>query len=176
MEQTIKKNDIELEPGIDPTELEYLNRKIKDNHNLLLGVIAGFIAALIGAGIWAGITIATDYQIGWMAVGVGFLVGYAVRYFGKGIDNIFGIMGATLSLFGCALGNLLTMCIILANQENLQLLEVISILNVEVIFSLMKETFHAMDLLFYGIAIYEGYTLSFRQYTEQEVANMKQYA
>lgn len=30
-----------------------------------------------------------------------------------------------------------------------------------------------MDLLFYGIAIYEGYKFSFRQIIEQELATLK---
>jgi hypothetical protein len=37
----------------------------------------------------------------------------------------------------------------------------------------LLETFQPMDLLFYGIAIYEGYKFSFRQLTEQELAALK---
>ena len=47
--------------------------------NLPPGVVAGLGAAIVGAAIWAAITAATDYQIGFMAIGVGFLAGFAVR-------------------------------------------------------------------------------------------------
>jgi hypothetical protein len=32
----------------------------------------------------------------------------------------------------------------------------------------MMATFHPMDLLFYGIAVYQGYQLSFRELTEND--------
>src|SRR5262245_66169208 len=75
--------------------------------NLPLGFMAGLLAAAVGAGLWALITIFVGFQIGWMAVGVGFLVGWAVRVAGKGRHRAFGIMGALLALSGCAVGNLL---------------------------------------------------------------------
>jgi hypothetical protein len=47
---------------------------------LLLGGLAGLAAAIIGAIVWAVLTVMTNYhQIGWMAVGVGALVGFALR-------------------------------------------------------------------------------------------------
>lgn len=42
-------------------------------------VIAGGIGGLLGAAIWAGISYATNYEIGWIAWGIGFVVGVAVR-------------------------------------------------------------------------------------------------
>jgi len=37
----------------------------------------------------------------------------------------------------------------------------------------MKETFSPIDLLFYGIAIYEGYKLAVRQVTDEEMASVQ---
>lgn len=132
-----------------------------ENQNLALGLAAGAGAAVIGAVIWALITITTNYQIGWMAVGVGFLVGYAIRYFGKGIDLVFGVSGAVIALLGCISGNFLTVVIIIAGQEQVGVMTVLSQLSPGIIGDLMKETFQPMDLLFYGIAVYEAYKLSF---------------
>jgi hypothetical protein len=70
---------------------------------LLLGGLAGLAAAIVGAVIWAVITVTTDHQIGWMALGVGALVGFALRI-GNG-GKAFGILGALFALFGCVLGN-----------------------------------------------------------------------
>jgi hypothetical protein len=70
---------------------------------LLLGGFAGLAAAIIGAIIWAVVTVTTKYQIGWMALGVGTLVGFALRI-GNG-GKTFGILGAFLALFSCILGN-----------------------------------------------------------------------
>ena len=128
--------------------------------NLPMGFMAGLVAAAVGAGLWALVTIVTGFQIGWMAVGVGFLVGWAVRIAGKGTHRAFGIMGALLALGGCAVGNLLTIVVIAARHFEIPLVAVFSRLTPDVVVQLMGATFSPMDLLFYGIAIYEGYRFS----------------
>ena len=42
-----------------------------------------------------------------------------------------------------------------------------------VLLEIMKETFRPMDLLFYAIAVYEGYKFSFRQISEEEMASLQ---
>lgn len=138
-----------------------------ENQNLAMGIAGGIGAAIVGAVLWAAITVTTDYQIGWMAVGVGFLVGYAVRRFGKGRDQAFGIAGAVISLLGCLAGNMLTVVIVVSRQENIAIAAILSRLTPGVIVSLLQETFQVMDLLFYGIAVYEGYKFSFAPETGQ---------
>lgn len=129
--------------------------------NLTLGVIGGIAAALAGAVIWAIITVATGYQIGWMAVGVGFLVGYAVRLLGKGSDALFGAAGAIIALLGCVAGNLLTVVILVSRQESIGVMTLLGRLTPGLAVEILKETFQPMDLLFYGIAVYEAYKFSF---------------
>ncbi len=70
---------------------------------LFLGALAGLAAAFVGAVVWAIVTVTTKYQIGLVAIGIGALVGFAVRI-GNG-GKAFGILGAFLALFGCVLGN-----------------------------------------------------------------------
>jgi hypothetical protein len=132
-----------------------------ENPNLALGLAAGIAAAIVGAVLWALITVATEYQIGWMAVGVGLLVGYAVRTFGKGLDSVFGISGSVIALLGCIAGNFLTVVIVVSRQEHLEVMTVLSRLTPGMVVDLLKETFQPMDLLFYGIAVYEAYKFSF---------------
>ena len=81
------------------TEADYFPEK-----RLLLGGFAGLAAAIIGAIIWAVVTVTTKYQIGLMALGVGALVGFAMRI-GNG-GKSFSILAALLAFFGCILGNL----------------------------------------------------------------------
>jgi hypothetical protein len=157
---------------IDELKLQTYVQEIKDNQNLSLGILGGLGAAAIGATIWAMITTLTNYQIGWMAVGVGLLVGMGVRSLGKGIDTSFGVIGAALSLLGCLAGNLLTICILISRQENIELFNLLSRLNPSTTFQLMKATFNPMDLLFYGIAVYEGYRFSFRRLSEDELSRL----
>ena len=133
----------------------------KPESNLALGTLAGIGAAIVGAGIWAAITALTSFQIGWMAIGVGFLVGFAVRLVGKGTEPVFGVVGALLALVGCALGNLLTYAWFIAADQGIPYGEFLSSMNVTLMADIMVATFAAMDLLFYGIAAYCGFRYSF---------------
>jgi hypothetical protein len=157
------------ENAVDPVILQAALHRLRFEQNLALAVLAGGAAALLGACVWAAITFATSFQIGWMAVGVGFLVGYAVRTFGKGIDKSFAIVGAAWSLAGCAVGNLLSVIGVISKQQNIPFFDILEKLNPEIVASLMQATFSPMDLLFYGIAVYEGYRFSLRQITQGDL-------
>lgn len=131
--------------------------------NLPLAILAGVVSAIIGAVLWAVITAVTGYQIGFMAIGVGLLVGVAVLKFGRGITPLYGVVGAVCALFGCVLGNVLTACYFIGKGEGLDTVTVLnSVLGQGQLVPLITESFQGMDLLFYGIAVIEGYRRSFR--------------
>jgi len=152
----------------DPVGMQMFMQRLRSQQNLSGGIVAGTGAAIVGAVLWASVTAITEYQIGWMAIGIGFLVGFAVRKFGQGVDRAFGLAGAGLALFGCMLGNLLTVCIAVAYQFDVSFMEVISSLNGVAVSDIVAETFQPMDLLFYGIALWAGYKYSVRTPTEAE--------
>jgi len=157
---------------LDPSQIQYLQQRLESEQNLPLAAIGGFGAALLGAAVWAGITVVSGYQIGFMAIGIGFLVGFVVRSLGKGITSMFGILGAVLSLLGCALGNLLAITALVAHEQGVAFLNALSQLNPQLARELMVAFFGPMDLLFYAIALYYGYKLAFRQLTESDLQNM----
>jgi hypothetical protein len=142
-------------PSVQPA-IEQLD----DQPNLLLGLVGGVLAMLVGAIIWGAITYFTEYQIGWMAIGVGFLVGVAIRFFGRGKTMIFGVSGAVLALIGCVLGNLMFYSGVIAREENASFLEVFFFffLSPAASIELFTLAFDFMDLLFYGLAAYAGFS------------------
>ena len=75
--------------SIDPQKLERYMNRIRDEQKLSLGITGGFLGAAIGAVLWAVVTVVTEYQIGYMALGVGFLAGFGVRLRGEGNDEKF---------------------------------------------------------------------------------------
>ena len=107
-----------------------------------------------------------------MAIGVGFLVGYAVRLAGKGVTIAFGFVGAALALVGCALGNLLAVTSMVAANEGVPMLDALMQIDLPMAQELMVAFFSPMDLLFYAIAVYEGYRLSFREVGADELDGM----
>ncbi len=80
-------------------------------------LLAGLAAALAGALAWALITVLTHYKVGLVAVGLGFLVGGVVRRFGGAGSQPHAVLSAILALLGCALGNLLSACALIAVER-----------------------------------------------------------
>lgn len=157
---------------IDDLKLQMLRDRLRSEQNLGAGTGAGAVAAVLGAVLWAVLTVLTGYQIGWMAVGIGFLVGFAVRYFGKGVDTSFALVGAVLSLAGCVFGNVLSVYGFASKELGIPLTEVLGRIEPGVLFQILVDTFSPIDLLFYGIAVYEGWKLSQRRLTPEELERL----
>ncbi|MEJ2510629.1 MAG: hypothetical protein P8Y72_03430 [Anaerolineales bacterium] len=93
MEEIQEPPQREMKANISEDVLRARVEDLKLQQNLGLGIIGGAIGGLLGAVVWAAVTYLTEYQIGWLALGVGYLVGIGVRLLGKGIDKVFGIAG-----------------------------------------------------------------------------------
>ena len=156
-------------PQVPNPVLKLTLEALRSEQNLAMGVFAGFIAAIAGAAVWGMVTAYTEYQIGYMAIGVGFLVGFAVRVAGKGIDPSFGVVSAVLALLGCVLGNLWTMTYFLAAKQGVPFVKAVTQLNPDIAVNIMVSTFSYMDVVFYGLALYFGYKYGFRRITEDEL-------
>ena len=141
---------------------EELKDELRPHQVLSYAIIGGLFLSIICALIWAVITVSTEYQIGFMAIGVGIVVGMGVRFFGAGIDTIYGFIGAFFALLGCVLGNLFSQIGFVANAESIGYFHTLSLLDFDTIISIYEESFSGMDILFYGFAIFEGYKFAFR--------------
>jgi mannose/fructose/N-acetylgalactosamine-specific phosphotransferase system component IID len=177
MEQNAIKNqtpeksaETTISRDYDEMRLRKFMEDARANQNLSMAILGGAAAAALGAVLWGVITYVTAFQIGWMAVGVGFLVGYVVQRLGQGVDTSFGIIGALLALGGCMMGNLFASCIAISQQYQIGLGEVLATLNLPIVVDIMTQTFNPIDLLFYAIAVYEGYRFSFRRISDEELA------
>lgn len=135
--------------------------------NLPKGVLYALGACILGAAAWALISVSTGYQIGYMAIGVGFFVGFAMRQ-GKGIRPIFGIIGAALALLSCVLGDFFSFVGYIAQDYEVSYTDVLLQADYGEMASLMLENVASMTAVFYGIAVYEGFKLSFRPQNQPE--------
>ena len=164
--EELKSNEVEQQ--LSPETIEELRMEQK----LIPGIVSGLVVGLVGALLWAAISVLTQYQIGYMAIAIGAGVGFAIRKMGKGIDQIFGISGAVISLLSVLFGNFLSIIGLLADEIGLGYIKMLSGLDAVgygFVFELMKKSFQPMDLLFYGLAIYAGYKFSFRKIIEKEL-------
>ena len=87
----------------------------------------------------------------------------------KGVDQIFGISGAIIAVLSCALGNLLSIVGFAAEYGDLSYFDALAQVDYSVLFEIMAESFSFMDVVFYGIAAYEGYKFAFRAFTQEEI-------
>jgi hypothetical protein len=134
--------------------------QLDNQPSLLMGLIGGTVAMLVSAIIWGVISYVTEYQIGWMAIGVGFLVGIAIKFFGKGKSMMFGVSSAVLALIGCVLGNLIFYSGIIAREESASFLQVFFILLLQpaAAIEVFSIAFGFMDIVFYALAAYVGFS------------------
>lgn len=51
-----------------------------ENPNMPIAVLLGLFAGIVSGIIWYAFTAITNYQVGYVAIGVGFLIGYAVLW------------------------------------------------------------------------------------------------
>jgi len=133
---------------------------MRSEQNFPLALVAGIAAAIAGAALWALVTVAIEMKLGLIAVAVGYLVGQAIRFAGKGIDPKFGYLGAACGLLGCVLGNISSGLIFYAHIAHLDAATLISQLDLDLIRKVVIGTASPMDIVFYAIGIYEGYKFS----------------
>ena len=149
-----------MEPSLSPRQPTFV-ADAPASGNLALAGVAGLVAALVGAVLWAFLASATHLKIGYAAVGVGYLVGLAMRAAGKGRSPVFGYVGAALALFGCVVGDILSDCSVLATQISKPLTEVLGLLTPASAFDLLQAGFQPLDALFYILAAMAGYRNAF---------------
>ena len=168
-DQTATQPAQEQAISIDPQKLQRYMERLRDEQSLMMGITGGLLGAAIGAILWAIITVLTKYQIGYMALGIGFLAGIGVKLLGKGVDAKFQYTGAALALVGCLAGNLMVVIIFGSMETGISITTILSRLTPAVIIDLYKATFNIMDILFYGLAITIGYKYSLKTIPQEDV-------
>ena len=148
-------------------------KKLQMEQRLTHGIVSGLVVGILGAILWGIITVKTGFQFGYMALAIGAGVGFTIRIFGKGVNSIFGLWGAGISLFSVVFGNFLSIIGFIANSEGLGYIETFLLFDYSYLPQVMRETFSIIDLVFYGIAVIEGYKFSFREITENKIAELK---
>ena len=141
---------------------------------MFMAVIGGLLGAFAGLAIWATFAPATHWLTGLMAIAMGPLVGAGVRTLGHGLERPYGYLGAAISLFACVLGSALSACIVAAEQEGLPLHMALKEIDPETIPDLLVTTFDPVNVLFYLVAMFEGYYFSLRKITEAEINRVMQ--
>jgi hypothetical protein len=158
--------------GAPPTQAQLiaaLNAKLLREQNLPLAIVAAAVSAVIGSALWMGITVATQMHLGLVALAVGAGIGYAVRYAGKGVTKIYGVIGAVFTLLSCLAGEITAGMATVASRHGIDFFTVLTEIDLGKLTEAILENTSPIGYLIYGIGIYEGYKFSFRRLTPQEL-------
>lgn len=158
--------------ALEAMQVQAIVQELRSRQNFWFALVAGLVAALACAYIWALISVTVTFQIGWMAIGIGFVVGWVVLRTGKGVSPVFGYLGALLALFSVAAGNILIGAMVLSDEYAMPLSEVVGIFlgAPQIMVEILQIGFSPVDLLFYGIALYQGYRFSYNVIDEAGIA------
>lgn len=124
--------------------------------NIGLGLAAAFAAAVVSAGVYGAIIGMTKHEIGWAAVGVGFLIGLAAGRIG-GRNPVLPVASAILSLAAVYLGQLVGEAMLIADQVNAGFSEVF-FQHADVVQEAWKADADPLTFLFFAIAAYVAFT------------------
>ncbi|WP_411071445.1 hypothetical protein [Streptomyces sp. cmx-4-25] len=124
--------------------------------NVGLGLLAAFVAALVAAAAYGGIAGAVEREIGWAAVGVGFLVGLAAGKVG-GANPVLPVAGAVLALGAVYLGELILLAIIGGKELGVPATELFFD-HFDVITAAWKEGLGPFTFLFFGLAAFAAFS------------------
>ncbi|CAM5556471.1 hypothetical protein [Streptomyces griseorubiginosus] len=125
-------------------------------NNLGLGLVAAFVAAVVAAGVYGAIIGLTKHEIGWAAVGVGFLVGLAAGRLG-GRNPVLPVASAVLSLGSVYIGQLVGEAMIVAKDTPLSFSELF-FQHFDVLQEGWKAGADPLTFVFFAIAAYVAFS------------------
>jgi len=132
---------------------------------LMPAVVAGILAAALGGAVWAGIVVVTDYEVGFVAWGIGALCGFTVVLATRGRKGRpLQIVAVASSVLGILIGKYFTFYYFLtqmvADEQGTESVDWASALSPEVI-QIFTENIGSMlgayDLLWVGLAVFTAW-------------------
>ncbi|MES4888308.1 hypothetical protein [Streptomyces sp. NPDC096012] len=124
--------------------------------NVVLGLVAALAAAVVVGGLYGLVIGATKHEIGWAAVGVGFVIGLAAGKAG-GRNPVLPVVGAILALGSVYLGQLIGTAMIGADQLHIGFGELF-FQHFDVVQKVWKEDADPLTFLFFAIAAFAAFS------------------
>ena len=128
--------------------------------SVLFSIVAGVLASFVASIVYALYPFLFGIQLEFLAIGVGFIVGFTISKFSGRKSWVLGIFGAILSLASCILGDVLSAIAIYSYQNNAPFFEIITSLNFSKITNILFQIIGMENILFYLMAMLIGYGFS----------------
>ncbi len=165
-EQTTEyENAISNDNGpIQMNEAEYDNliNTIDNKANYPLSIILGFIFGIVGAAIWALISKATGYNLGIIAILIGFLISQGFVMGGRSTKMGMGVIAAIIALISVLIGNIILAFLFIAEYAHISFVELVTSFDYgNYLFELLKDIHSPLDIVFYPIAMITAFKRSY---------------
>ncbi|MFG2354617.1 hypothetical protein [Streptomyces sp. NPDC048521] len=125
-------------------------------NNLALGLVAAVVTAVAAAALYGVIIGATKHEIGWAAVGVGFVIGLAAGKAG-GRNPALAVVSAVLALGSVYIGQLVGEAMIGADQLGVGFGELF-FQHFDVVQKVWKEEADPLTFVFFAIAAFAAFS------------------
>lgn len=122
--------------------------------------IAGLVSGILGALIWGLVTYYSHLIIGYFAIGLGIMVGLAVKFAGKGTGTHFGVIGGAYALMSCFLGMLFCLLFFAAASAGIPFSRILFMVDYGEIANIYFEEFEISDIIFYALAFAAAFKIS----------------
>ncbi|MFI2430398.1 hypothetical protein [Streptomyces sp. NPDC018693] len=119
-------------------------------NNIGLGLVAALGTALVVAGVYGAIIGATEREIGWAAIGVGFAIGLVAGKVG-GRNPALAVIGAVLALGAVYIGQMVGVAVLVTKEFDLGFTEVF-FQHFSDVHEVWKEDSDGMTFLFFALA------------------------
>ncbi|MEU8776760.1 hypothetical protein [Streptomyces sp. NPDC048606] len=126
--------------------------------NVGLGVVAAVVAALVAIGVYGAIIKATEHEIGYAAVGVGALIGFAAGKVG-GRNIALPVLGALLSIVAVLAGQMFGLALIAADALQVSAVDIL-VEDTSALIEAWKTDANPLTFLFLAIGGYAAFTVA----------------
>ncbi|MEU6770941.1 hypothetical protein [Streptomyces sp. NPDC046759] len=144
------------QPGAQPGAFAPPAPPAPGRNNVVLGVVAAVVAAVAAAALYGLVIGATKHEIGYAAVGVGFVVGLAAGKAG-GRNPALPVVSAILALGAVYLGQLVGEAMIITKQLPVSFNEVF-FQHLDVVQEVWKKDADPLTFVFFAIAAFAAFS------------------
>ncbi len=164
LNEKIDKTIDESGGPVEMSETEYddLIDSINSKANYSLSIILGLVFGIVGAAIWAIISKVTGYNLGIVAILIGFLISQGFVIAGRSTKVVMGIVAAIIAVISILIGNIILAFLFISEYVDMTFFEVVQNFDYgNYLFELLQDIHTPFDIVFYPIAMMTAFRRSY---------------